>query len=97
MDSDVEQRIPVPHDGPVLKSAKLVRLAVVHDHEHQETRRQAFVRQLDREEVRQLSRQARLGPPPQIWSSFHKQLLLVISVPRRSRSERLGAEIILLA
>jgi len=50
----VQQWIPVPHDGPVLEPAHLVRLAVVHDHDHRGARCRPF--------VRQLSRQAGLAP-----------------------------------
>ncbi len=55
MGHNAEQRVPVPHDSPILKPPQLVRLAVIMTI--------ADLRpQLDREEVRQLSRQAGFAP-----------------------------------
>ena len=59
-----EQRIPVPHDGPVPEPAHLVRLAVVHDHDHRGARRRQH--DVGKEEVdggAQVRLRRRLGLP----------------------------------
>jgi hypothetical protein len=63
-----EQRIPVPHHRPVLQPPQRVRLAVVHDHDHRETRCRAFARQRDREEVGKLGGETGLLHSGTLWA-----------------------------
>jgi len=57
-----EQRVPVSYYRSIFQPPQRVHLAVVHDHDHRKTRRQAFTRQRDREEVGKLGGKAGLAP-----------------------------------
>jgi hypothetical protein len=56
-----EQWVAVPHYCSVLDLSKSIHLTVIHNHDRREAGRRASVRQLHREEVRQLSTETRFA------------------------------------